>query len=50
MTILLTRRLMGERWEKIAVEFGMCCYSSVSRVLQQINKLAAQDKQMKLKV
>jgi REP element-mobilizing transposase RayT len=50
MAILLTRRLTGERLVKIANEFGMNGYSSVSSVLQQMNRLAAQDKQMKLKV
>ena len=49
MAIFLTRRLTGERLEKIAGEFGMNCYSSVSSVLQQMNKLVIQDKQMKRK-
>ena len=49
MAIFLTRRLTGERLEKISGEFGMNCYSSVSSVLQQMNKLVIQDKQMKRK-
>ena len=47
MAVYLTRCLKGERLEKIAVEFGMNGYSTVSSVLQRMNALVTQDRPMK---
>ncbi len=50
VAIYLTRRLRGDSLKKIAKEFGMSKYSSVSSVIERLKALAAEDRKLTKRV
>lgn len=50
VAIYLTRRLRGDSLKKIAKDFGMSKYSSVSSVIERMKELVAKDRKLRKRV
>jgi putative transposase len=50
VSLYLIRRLRGDRLEKIAKEFGLHHYSSVSNAIESVNNQLVQDRRLRTKI